>query len=116
MWRLLWPTRNACSAGSTFDPSDIVFDIGDSGLQLGVALPFLPIRNVLLRDVEIALADEERVFRGFEALLGVGKSGVVQGKEVISDAEEYIADRKEWEGYSKLETRVADIEHDITGS
>jgi hypothetical protein len=66
-------------------------------------------------DVEIALADEERVFRGFEALLGVGKSGVVQGKEVISDAEEYIADRKEWEGYSKLETRVADIEHDITG-
>lgn len=64
-------------------------------------------------DVEIALADEERVFRGFEALLGVGKSGAVQGKEVIKDAGEYIDHRQSWEGYTKLQKRIEDIEHDL---
>jgi len=66
-------------------------------------------------DAEIALADEERVFRGFEALLGVGKTGAVQGKEVLRDADEYIQHRTEWEGYSKLQKRIDDIESDITG-
>ena len=66
-------------------------------------------------DVEIALADEERVYRGFEALLGVGRSGAVQGKEVLRDAEEYVQSRREWEGYVKLDKRVLDIESDITG-
>ena len=66
-------------------------------------------------DAEIALADEERVFRGFEALLGVGKTGAVQGKEVLRDADEYIQDRTEWEGYAKLQKRIDDIESDITG-
>ena len=65
-------------------------------------------------DLEIALADEERVFRGFEALLGVGKSGAVQGKEVIKDAEAYISDRTAWECYARLEKRVGDTEHDLT--
>lgn len=66
-------------------------------------------------DVEIALADEERVYRGFEALLGVGKSGAVQGKEVIKDASEYIDHRKDWDGYVKLQKRIEDVEHDLTG-
>jgi hypothetical protein len=66
-------------------------------------------------DVEIALADEERVYRGFEALLGVGRSGAVQGKEVLRDAEEYVRSRRDWEGYVKLDKRVQDIESDITG-
>ena len=65
-------------------------------------------------DVEIALADEERVFRGFEALLGVGKSGAVQGKKVLQDADEYVTDRLSWAGYNKLEKRIEDVESDVT--
>lgn len=65
-------------------------------------------------DVEIALADEDRVFHGFEALLGVGKSGVVQGAQVLKDAREYVIERDEWEGAKKLRTRVANIESDLT--
>lgn len=65
-------------------------------------------------DVEIALADEERVYRGFEALLGVGKSGAVQGKQVMNDAREYIHHRLAWEGFTKLQNRVRDVESDLT--
>lgn len=65
-------------------------------------------------DVEIALADEERVYRGFEALLNVGKGGMVHSGEVISDAEEYVQDRSAGETSTKLQTRVADIEADLS--
>ena len=65
-------------------------------------------------DVEIALADEERVYRGFEALLGVEKSGAIQGKNVLSDAREYIAAQRDKDISGRLEKRVGDIEHDIT--
>jgi hypothetical protein len=54
------------------------------------------------------------VYRGFEALLGVGRSGAVQGKEVLRDAEEYVQSRREWEGFVKLDKRVQDVESDIT--
>ncbi|ORY35668.1 hypothetical protein BCR39DRAFT_511403 [Naematelia encephala] len=64
-------------------------------------------------DVEIAVADEERVFRGFEALLGVGSSGAVQGKQVVQDAREYLEDRTEHGPYPKLESKVADVERDL---
>lgn len=64
-------------------------------------------------DVEIALADEERVYRGFEALLNVGLGGTVQHGEVLSDAEEYIQDRTSGDTLSKLQTRVGDIEADL---
>ena len=64
-------------------------------------------------DVEIALADEDRVFRGFEALLGVGKSGAVQGREVMKDVREYVADREAKDILGRLEKRVGDIESDL---
>ena len=62
-------------------------------------------------DVEIAVADEDRVFSGFEALLGVGS--VVQSSAVLKDAREYLADRVKWEGFEKLLKRADDIEHDL---
>jgi len=65
-------------------------------------------------DVEIAVADEERVYRGFEALLGAGAgSGAVQGKEVMRDVREYVEEKRQSEGYVKLSKRVEDIEHDL---
>jgi hypothetical protein len=67
-------------------------------------------------DLEIAVADIERVYRGFEALLGVGGNGAVQGSEVLRDAREY-AEEKEKEGetgsFRRLEKKVGDLEHDI---
>ena len=65
-------------------------------------------------DVEIALADEERVYRGFEALLGVGQSGAIQGKEVIKDAEEYVTSRLSTDAVGRLSRRVGEIELDLT--
>lgn len=65
-------------------------------------------------DLEIALADDERVFRGFEALLGVGgKSGVTQGREVIRDAREYVAEKQEGGTWKRLEERVREVEDDL---
>jgi len=65
-------------------------------------------------DVEIAAADEERVYRGFEALLGVGAgSGAVQGKDVMSDARDYVNEKLVGERNAKLAKRVEDVEHDL---
>ena len=65
-------------------------------------------------DVEISMADEERVYRGFEALLGVGSgSGAVQGKEVMRDAREFVEERRTGEDFTRLSTRVEDVEHDL---
>ncbi|ORX41163.1 hypothetical protein BD324DRAFT_654716 [Kockovaella imperatae] len=65
-------------------------------------------------DVEIALADQERVYRGFEALLGVEKSGAIQGKNVLSDAKEYLEEQEAKGTMYKLQKRVEDTEADIT--
>jgi hypothetical protein len=65
-------------------------------------------------DVEIALADEERVYRGFEALLNVGHGGMAHAGEVIADAEEYVSDRSAAGPFDKLQARVADIEADLS--
>lgn len=66
-------------------------------------------------DVEIALADEDRVFRGFEALLGVGS--VVQSSEVLKDAKEFVEDKlgegRGRAGFDRLEKKVEDLEHDL---
>lgn len=94
-------------------------------------------------DAEIGVADEDRVFHGFAALLGVGASGVVQATSVLRDAREYAASRMAGPETSdhaasteasetkpdtssasqsqtpsqtplaRLTARVADIEHDL---
>ncbi|KLT41010.1 hypothetical protein CC85DRAFT_223623, partial [Cutaneotrichosporon oleaginosum] len=76
-------------------------------------------------DAEIAVADEDRVFHGFAALLGVGASGVVQASSVLRDARVYVDARgattpAEGGGGAGLETplsrlsaRVGDVEHDL---
>jgi hypothetical protein len=66
-------------------------------------------------DVEIAIADEDRVYRGFEALLGVGEGGgVVQSKDVLGDAREYVIFKKdETGGWVKLNGKVQDLEMDL---
>jgi hypothetical protein len=64
-------------------------------------------------DVEIARSDEERVYRGFEALLNVGKAGAVRGQDVLADATEYLSDRIDGDGWRRLEKRVDDVEHDV---
>jgi hypothetical protein len=65
-------------------------------------------------DVEIALADEDRQFHGFAALLGVGASGVVQAASVLRDAKAYIATRiGDGTPAFRFQLRVADIENDL---
>jgi len=67
-------------------------------------------------DLEIAVADIERVYRGFEALLGVGGKGAVQGSEVLKDAREYANDRENEGGkgsFERLVKKVEDLEHDL---
>lgn len=64
-------------------------------------------------DVEIAIADEDRVYRGFEALLGVG-TGVVQSKDVLKDARDFVEYKSSGEGYTKLATKVGDLEGDLS--
>ncbi|GMK54577.1 hypothetical protein CspeluHIS016_0111630 [Cutaneotrichosporon spelunceum] len=81
-------------------------------------------------DAEIAVADEDRVFHGFAALLGVGASGIVQASSVLRDARVYVdsrgagvvdpsspASEDEVEvtetQLGRLSGRVEDIEHDI---
>jgi hypothetical protein len=64
-------------------------------------------------DAEIALADEERVYRGFEALLNVGKTGTVRSGDVLQDARDYVEDRTSGDVFSKLQGRVSDIEKDV---
>ncbi|BEI80161.1 hypothetical protein CcaverHIS002_0106900 [Cutaneotrichosporon cavernicola] len=80
-------------------------------------------------DAEIAVADEDRVFHGFAALLGVGASGIVQASSVLRDARVYVDGRgigvvdssTGSEGDSevadtqlgRLSARVGDIEHDL---
>jgi hypothetical protein len=86
-------------------------------------------------DVEIAIADEDRVYRGFEALLGVGGSGngasaggstsvsgggVVQTKDVLADARAFVEHKNLSFDFGKLETKVKDLEleskaHEIEG-
>lgn len=85
-------------------------------------------------DVEIALADEDRVYRGFEALLGVGTSttatgsgsgsgsgfafgggrSVVQSKDVLKDAGEFVTYKQSSEEFGKLEKKVRDLEYDLS--
>ena len=64
-------------------------------------------------DVEIAIADEDRVYRGFEALLGVGLGGVVQSSSVFEDAREFVAFKLS-EGWTKLNGKVGDLEMDLS--
>jgi hypothetical protein len=64
-------------------------------------------------DVEIAIADEDRVYRGFEALLGVGGGGVVQSHNVFEDAREFVAFKLN-EGWTKLSGKVGDLEMDLS--
>ena len=64
-------------------------------------------------DAEIALADEERVYRGFEALLNVGKTGTVRNGDVLQDARDYVEDRTSSDVYDKLQSRVTDVEKDV---
>lgn len=64
-------------------------------------------------DVEIAIADEDRVYRGFEALLGVG-TGVVQSKDVLKDAREFVDFKMLGEGFAKLSSKVGDLEDDLS--
>ncbi|WVW81005.1 hypothetical protein I302_102996 [Kwoniella bestiolae CBS 10118] len=65
-------------------------------------------------DVEIALADHERVYRGFEALLNVGKGKNTQS--MMHEIREYTASKEKGndEGYRRLEGRIAGIESDLT--
>ncbi|RXK41776.1 hypothetical protein M231_01011 [Tremella mesenterica] len=63
-------------------------------------------------DLEIAIADEDRLFSGFEALLGVGS--VVHSSQVLRDAKDYVDDRLGWEGYNKLERKIEELESDLT--
>ncbi|EIW69818.1 hypothetical protein TREMEDRAFT_12156, partial [Tremella mesenterica DSM 1558] len=63
-------------------------------------------------DLEIAIADEDRLFSGFEALLGVGS--VVHSSQVLRDAKDYVDDRLSWEGYNKLERKIEELESDLT--
>jgi hypothetical protein len=64
-------------------------------------------------DVEIAIADEDRVYRGFEALLGVGGGGVVQSSNVFEDAREFVAFKLK-DGWTKLSGKVGDLEMDLS--
>ncbi|EJT50787.1 hypothetical protein A1Q1_08045 [Trichosporon asahii var. asahii CBS 2479] len=65
-------------------------------------------------DTEIAMADEDRVFHGFAALLDVGGRGVVQAASVLRDARSYAASRSgDGTTYARLSVRVSDIEHDL---
>ncbi|OCF43652.1 hypothetical protein I317_02544 [Kwoniella heveanensis CBS 569] len=65
-------------------------------------------------DVEIALADHERVYRGFEALLNVGKgSGKKDG--IMDEVREYIdvkGDETD-ESWNRLKKRVQNVENDF---
>ncbi|KAK4688628.1 hypothetical protein P7C73_g1473, partial [Tremellales sp. Uapishka_1] len=63
-------------------------------------------------DVEIGIADEERVYAGFEALLGVGGPAEKRG-QVIRDAKEYIKDKMTSDVFVKLSNKVDDLEHDL---
>ncbi|WWC65362.1 uncharacterized protein I303_107980 [Kwoniella dejecticola CBS 10117] len=64
-------------------------------------------------DVEIALADHERVYRGFEALLNVGQKK--QSKEDIMDEiREYVKAKSEGTTWDKLRDRIENIELDLT--
>ncbi|WVQ95587.1 hypothetical protein IAU59_002684 [Kwoniella sp. CBS 9459] len=65
-------------------------------------------------DVEIALADHERVYRGFEALLNVGK-GTGKKDGIMDEVREYIevkGDMKD-ESWNKLRKRVENVENDF---
>ncbi|WVF68027.1 hypothetical protein IAT40_002789 [Kwoniella sp. CBS 6097] len=65
-------------------------------------------------DVEIALADHERVYRGFEALLNVGK-GTGKKDGIMDEVREYIevkGDDKD-ENWNKLRKRVENVENDF---
>jgi len=59
------------------------------------------------------------VFRGFEALLGVGfnlngqGAGVVQSKDVFEDAREFV-EFKISDGWGKLSSKVGDLEMDLS--
>lgn len=68
-------------------------------------------------DVEIALADTERVHRGFEALLNVipgqGKDG--EQEQVMEEAYEYVAAKGDGEEWKRLNRKVEDIEGDLAG-
>ncbi|WVR08464.1 hypothetical protein IAU60_005519 [Kwoniella sp. DSM 27419] len=64
-------------------------------------------------DVEIALADHERVYRGFEALLNVGKGK--EKREVMDEVREYLDVKggEEDEGWKRLKRRVGEVENDL---
>ncbi|OWZ55346.1 hypothetical protein C361_00768 [Cryptococcus neoformans Tu259-1] len=68
-------------------------------------------------DVEIALADTERVHRGFEALLNVipgqGKDG--EQEQVMGEVHEYVTAKGDGEEWKRLNRKVEDIERDLAG-
>lgn len=68
-------------------------------------------------DVEIARADNERVHRGFEALLNVipgqGKDG--EQKQVMEEVHEYVAAKSDGEEWKRLNRKIGDIEGDLAG-
>ncbi|WWD20586.1 hypothetical protein CI109_105062 [Kwoniella shandongensis] len=68
-------------------------------------------------DVEIALADHERVYRGFEALLNVGGGGAGSSREsVMNEVREYVQVKgEEDEGWKRLRSKVGDVESDLAG-
>ncbi|WWC72452.1 uncharacterized protein I206_106414 [Kwoniella pini CBS 10737] len=64
-------------------------------------------------DVEIALADHERVYRGFEALLNVGKKKQSKKEEIMNEIKEYVKSKKESLSWEKLKIRIENIEFDL---
>ncbi|WVQ85886.1 hypothetical protein IAT38_008054 [Cryptococcus sp. DSM 104549] len=66
-------------------------------------------------DVEIALADHERVLRGFEALLNVGAKGE-RKDDVMSEVREYVEVKgDEGAEWKRLSGKVQDVESDLAG-
>ncbi|WRT70544.1 uncharacterized protein IL334_007542 [Kwoniella shivajii] len=63
-------------------------------------------------DVEIALADHERVYRGFEALLNVGKG---KKENTMDEVREYVDAKNDEndDGWNRLRLRVERIENDL---
>ncbi|WVQ70629.1 hypothetical protein IAR50_000149 [Cryptococcus sp. DSM 104548] len=73
-------------------------------------------------DVEIALADIERVYRGFEALLNVSPSlpnpkirTEADRVAVLSEAEEYVKHKQEGDEWKRLERKIGEVEADLAG-
>ncbi|ODN82765.1 hypothetical protein L202_01043 [Cryptococcus amylolentus CBS 6039] len=73
-------------------------------------------------DVEIALADIERVYRGFEALLDVSPlapnpkvRSEADRAAVLGEAEGYVKHKEEGDEWKRLERKVGEVEADLAG-